>query len=439
MSTNAKPVSSGTQSLTHARHGVRVLPTATNMNHLCSVCLVWVLAGGLTTANADDSPPWWNSHWRMRLSLTVDVGSYERYDKPVEQFLNFKILLASIGRGGEAAIPASFRVLEVDANDMVINEAVPFQFEPVTPNSGNLLFILIGTTPVQSQRYYHLYFDTAGDFAPAHISAQVKVADGVPDEGQDCYIITTANAMYYFQKDAGGFSSLLDVEGNDWIGFHPYSGSDGLYRGIPNMVHPNNIYHPGYNNCISSLVHAGPLRVTIRSVSKNGLWECIWQIYPHYARLTLLRCAPQPYWFLYEGTPGGAIDYDKDFSVRSNGVRLPAGQEWQDQDIPAPEWVYFEDSVLDRYLYLVHEQDDALNDTFWPMQRNMTVFGFGRGPGTSKYMTEVPNHFTIGLADGARFSSASKLIEASYRPVAITVVPVDKQPGLEGDRKSDEG
>jgi hypothetical protein len=375
----------------------------------------------------------------MRLDLTVDVGLYERQEIPVEKFLNFKTLLVGIGRGGETVIPASFRVLEVDGNGVVIDEAVPFQFEPLTPDSGNVVLLLTGTSAAQMQRYYQLYFDTGGDFVPAEVSALVEVTDGVPDEGQDCYMITTASATYYFQKDAGGFSSLLDIEGNDWIGFHPFGGSDGIYRGIPNMVHPDNIFHPGHSNCISSLVHAGPLRVTIRSVSRNGLWECLWQICPRHARLTLLRSAPTPYWFLYEGTPGGAIDYDRDFSVRSNGVRMPAGQEWQDQDIPDPEWVYFEDSALDRYIYLVHEEDDELNDTFWPMQQNMTVFGFGRGPSTTKHMTALPNHFTIGLAEGAEFSSASKVIEASYRPVIITVGPVQEQPGLEGDWRFDEG
>ena len=398
---------------------------------LCIISLVWIVSCSLSMANADDLAPWWDSHWHMRLSLTVDIGSYERHDKPVEQFLNFKTLLVGIGRGGETVIPASFRVLEVNTSGAVIDEAVPFQFEALTPDSGNLVFLLTGTTVVQTLRHYHLYFDTAGDFTPAEVSALVEVIDGVPDEGQECYMITTTNATYYFQKDAGGFSSLLDVEGNDWIGFHPFGGSDGVYRGIPNMVHPDNIFHPGHRNCVSSIDHAGPLRVTIRSVSNNGLWECIWYIYPRHGRLVLLRSAPKPYWFLYEGTPGSVIDYDTDFSVRSDGERLPAGQEWQNQDIPAPEWVYFEDSVLDRYIYLVHEEDDALNDTFWPMEQNMTVFGFGRGPGTSKHMTVLPNHFTIGLADDAQFSSASRVIEASYRPVTVTVNLVTEQPGLE--------
>lgn len=397
---------------------------------LSFVCVVWLFTCGLSTVHAGDAAPWWNSYWHMRLGLIVDVGSYERYEKPVEQFFNFKALLAGIGRSGEKVIPESFRVLEVDANGGVIDETVPFQFEPLTPDSGYLVFLLIGATPALTQRHYHLYFDTSGDFASTEVDALVEIADNVPDEGLDCYIITTTNATYYYQKEAGGFSSLLDVEDNDWIGFHPFGGSDGIYRGIPNMVHPDNIFHPGHRNCISSIDYAGPLRITLRSISNNGLWECIWQIYPRYARMTLLRCAPQPYWFLYEGTPGGAIDYDTDFSVQSDGVRLPVGQEWQNQDIAAPEWVYFEDSVLDRYIYLVHEEDDMHNDTYWPMEQNMTVFGFGRGPGTSKHMTTTLNHFTIGIGDDAQFASASSVIEASYRLVAVTVDSVIEQPSL---------
>jgi hypothetical protein len=119
--------------------------------------------------------------------------------------------------------------------------------------------------------------------------------------------------------------------------------------------------------------------------------------------------------------------------VQNNGVRLPASERWTWPDISAPEWVYFEDSILDRYIYFVHEEDDVHDDGYYPHAGGMTVFGFGRGDGGSKHMTVVPNHFTIGLADGARFSSAAKIIEASYRPVAITVGPVQEQPGRYGE------
>jgi len=439
MSANSKSVQKESAYLARVRGAAPGLLRAVRAVWVAAVLFILVLAGGPVDGRVNSPAPWWDGNWRTRLGLTVDVGLYERRDKPVDEFLNFKTLLTSVGQGGATVVAGSFRMIEVDVNGVVIDDAVPFQFEPFTPDSGNLVFLLTGATPAKSKRHYHLYFDTAGFFAPADVNALVEVADDVDDEGQLCYEITTANATYYFQKDAGGFSSLLDVEGNDWIGFHPYGGSDGIYRGIPNMVYPDNIYHPGHRNCTSSLVHAGPLRATIHSVSRNGLWECIWHVYPRHARMTLLRSAPQPYWFLYEGTPGGTIDYDTDFSVRSDGTRLPAGREWQNQDIPAPEWVYFEDSGLDRYIYLVHERDDALNDTYWPMQGNMTVFGFGRGPGTAKHMTAIPNHFTIGLADGAEFSAAGKVIEASYRPVTVTEGPLEQAPGLEGDWRFDEG
>jgi hypothetical protein len=74
------------------------------------------------------------------------------------------------------------------------------------------------------------------------------------------------------------------------------------------------------------------------------------------------------------------------------------------------------------HIYLVHEEDDSLSDDFWQMQSNMTVFGFGRNQNVNdKQLSGIPMHFTIGLADDARFSSANRVIEGSYRPVNITV------------------
>jgi len=364
---------------------------------------------------------WWNSNWNYRISLTVDVGSYERTEKPVEQYLNLTALLRRIGRSG-VVIEDSLRVVEVNSDRDVIDDRVPYQYDAMTDTWGSLLFILTGTTSAVTSRYYDVYFDTAGTFTPAAVSSRVQLTDDVMDEGQASYRIATQNVTYFYQKEAGGFSSLLDIDGNDWINFHPWGGSDGIYRGIPNMVHPDNIFHPGHKNCSSSILHIGPLKVTIRTVSNNGLWECIWEVYPYYARMTLLKKADKNCWFLYEGTPGGKLDLSTDFSVRSNGIRLPVEQSWREQDIPAPEWVYFEDSVLDRYIYLVHEEDDSLSDDFWQMQSNMTVFGFGRTQNVNdKQLSGVPMHFTIGLADDATFSTANKVIEGSYRPVSITV------------------
>jgi len=386
------------------------------------VAILYFLAFHVNTISADPSVwRWWNSNWNYRISLTVDVGSYERTEKPVEQYLNLTALLRRIGRSG-IVIEDSLRVVEVNSNGDVIDDRVPFQYDAMTDTWGNLVFILTGTTPAGAHRYYDVYFDTAGTFTPTAVSSQVQLTDDVMDEGQVSYNIVTQIATYFYQKEAGGFSSLLDIDGNDWINFHPWGGSDGIYRGIPNMVHPDNIFHPGHKNCSSTILNIGPLKVTIRTVSNNSLWECIWEVYPYYARMTLLKKADKNCWFLYEGTPGGKLDLTTDFSVRSNGIRLPVEQSWREQDIPAPEWVYFEDSVLDRYIYLVHEEDDSLSDDFWQMQSNMTVFGFGRTQNVNdKQLSGVPMHFTIGLADDATFSTANRVIEGSYRPLSITV------------------
>jgi hypothetical protein len=364
---------------------------------------------------------WWNSNWNYRVSLTVDVGSYERTEKPVEQYLNLTAMLRNIAHNGNV-IENSLRVVEVSPDGDIIDDSLPFQYDAMTETWGNLVFILTGTTEAGNNRYYDVYFDIDGMFEPAVFSQQVQLTDDVMDEEQTSYRIVTQNATYFYQREAGGFSSLLDVDGNDWINFHPWGGSDGIYRGIPNLVHPDNIFHPGHKNCTSSILYKGPLKVSIHTVSNNGLWECTWEIYPYYARMTLLKKADKNYWFLYEGTPGGKLDLTTDFSVRSDGIRLPVEQSWRQQDIPSPEWVYFEDSVLDRYIYLIHEEDDSLSDDFWQMETNMTVLGFGRTQNVNdKQLSGVPMHFTFGLADDAAFSSANKVIEDSYQPVNIKV------------------
>ena len=200
--------------------------------------------------------------------------------------------------------------------------------------------------------------------------------------------ITTTNRV-------AGFASLDDVNGNDWIGYHPTpgSGSAGEYRGIPNL---GAVGHPGYVNSSSTLVSQGPLKATIQSQSTDGAWRFMWEIYPNYATMTLQQAGGN-YWLLYEGTPGGTFEPASDSWTRSSGETLLCSQNWTG-DMANPEWVYFRDGARDRYLFMAHHEDDALEDQYWQMENNMTVFGFGRQyPCCDKYLTAVPAHLTIGL------------------------------------------
>ncbi len=366
--------------------------------------------------------------WTLRAPATVTVevraNGTARTEKPAEARLNFTQLLSDAGRPGTFD-ENSLRVEEVTSGGALLDANVPFQFDKdagynaASSAAGTLVFILEGQTGASATRYYRVSFDRTGTgAAPPSVPAQLTLTDNVADEGQSSYRIATPLGTWYYHKQGGGFSSLVDLQGNDWLGYRPTGGSAGNYRGIPNAVHPEGYFHPGNTSCTSSIVSQGPIKATISSRSNDGAWECLWEVTPRYARLTVLRNA-HAYWFLYEGTPGGALNEATDFCVRSNGTRTPLSQSWTG-DIASPEWIYFEDGAVNRSLYLVHHEDDGAVDSYWPMEGNMTVFGFGRD-GLNKYLTSVPRRFTVGLAEDRTFSGVSGALNSASRDLALTV------------------
>ena len=71
-------------------------------------------------------------------------------------------------------------------------------------------------------------------------------------------------------------------------------------------------------------------------------------------------------------------------------------------------------------LYLIHEEDDSEVDSYWPMNHEMTVFGFGRKD-LNKYMKLVPAHFIVGFCEKADFTTVSSVVQSAYRPLSIVV------------------
>lgn len=372
----------------------------------------------------------------FRLPVTVGAAGFERIDKPVDVSVDFTQLLNSIGQSGTID-ENSIRVAETNSLWSVIDTSVIYQFDKdsgydaTTKASGIVAFIMKGTTPASGNRYYYIYFNlTGGSSSPASITPQVTIIDSVIDEGQSSYRIDTANSAYYFHKQAGGFSSWNDKNGNDWISWNTNSGPAGKYRGIPNAGFPEGIFHPGFTCCASSIVSQGPIKIKIRSVSTDGNWESTWSFYSQYATMAMTKVG-HSYWFLYEGTPGGVLDQNTDFMVRSNGVKTYLNQSWYG-DISSNEWTYFSDpnvGSVGRSLFITHHTDDTLQDEYWPDQY-MTVFGFGRSDSPlSSLMFSVPQYFTIGLIDGTDFSQNSKLIYSAYKNLAITKGTVQQYGG----------
>ena len=362
----------------------------------------------------DGNIQWWNDAWHYRVNIEVNPGEAARRDSPVETRLDLDALLARLG---ESAAPdtTTVRLVETDSSGAVRDQNVPLQYEP----DGTLIFLLTGDSRPGQTRRYSLYFDTEEhSSARAASDTEIKVSahDSVLWQGQQSIMVATESATWYYHKAGAGFASLVDSEGNDWLSYRPCCESGGEYRGIPNMWH----FHPGKDSCSSRIESTGPLRTHIRSAALDNSLECVWDIYPDHARMTLLR-ADTTYWFLYEGTPGGSLQVSRDFNVISNGVRRSIEEDWQG-DLPDPEWVFFGDDSVGRVLYVVNHHDDSYSDQFWQMREEMVVFGFGREYrccGT--YMDRVPAEFTVGLAEDTAFAKVSSTIEGAWRPAAVRI------------------
>ncbi len=388
------------------------------------------------TVPTSSVPGWWDSRWRARVKIQAGAGEHSRTDAIFEVALNLSEKLAEAGLAG-ALDDANLRLIETDANDQVLDDNVPFQFdkdknyEATSYAAGELVFLAGGGTGAGQTRDYYLYFDTA-EYAsiktPAVVAARVHYEGTETDEGQSAYKIRSENATYYYHKDGGGFSSLIDAGGNDWINFHPGGGSAGEYRGIPNVATTDatvgllGLFHPGYTETNSVILNQGPLRFTIRSKTGAGAWQKTWAIYPRQARMNLYKIPDgQPYWFLYEGTPGGGIDAD-DYYVLPDGVQRDI-YTTTNADLPGEEWIYFGDNDLTRVLYLANHQEDDVVDCQYVMQDNMVVFGFGRDEQESRapHMEANPGVFTLGFIEDTGHAQVAQQIRGAYRPLNITV------------------
>jgi hypothetical protein len=203
------------------------------------------------------------------------------------------------------------------------------------------------------------------------------------------------------------------LEGKDWISYRPYGGSNGEFRGIPNLKYPEDYFHPGKVNASSKIIQAEPHRCCIHIRTFDGVGEAIWEIHPQYAVFNLLK-GPKAYWFLYEGTPAGQLDEKDGYIVRSDGLHLPASEPWE--AVINPGWLYFGSGQSSKVLFLAQKHFEACPSSYWPMESNMTVFGFGR-KGMDHFLEKIPAAYVVGLVNAGRFDYVKFQIEevlASY-------------------------
>jgi hypothetical protein len=228
-------------------------------------------------------------------------------------------------------------------------------------------------------------------------------------QGQPAFRIETPSATWIYHRLGAGFASLLDPDGHDWIAYRPGGRASGEFRGIPNLIHPGAGMHPGGEICNSDITVREKGRVRIISNCEDGAWAAHWDVFPGFARLTVTK-APRPYWFLYEGTPGGKLDLDRDFWLLSDGTKGSMNDSFG-KDLPDPEWIAFGDDRSRRLLVIARETPDDSLDQFYQMDGAMTVFGFGREHRCcGKYLTGTPATFVVLFLDRAPASAITEIL-----------------------------
>jgi uncharacterized repeat protein (TIGR02543 family) len=302
------------------------------------------------------------------------------------------------------------------------------------PGQGTVTFSMEGTTAAGASRTYHIYFDKTGKaLTPPSVPQLVKVTDGVADEGQPAVRVETPNATYYYHKLGAGFSSLNDADGNDWISYNSAPEADGRFRGIPNAVHPNNggDLHPGDKDSDTCVLNAGPIKATLYSnrIQTRTRWNHTWDFYPGYVRHTINEARFDYYW-LYEGTPGGVLEPNKDYVVFSDGVQIKAGQT-RELDIPGDEWGFVADPDVDRSIFLIKEEGDDKLDSYRDLDDSMTVFAFGRNLSSKPFLpaTAVPAHFIFGLMEATTLADATPVVNDAFKPLAATIGEAERRTG----------
>lgn len=231
---------------------------------------------------------------------------------------------------------------------------------------------------------------------------------------QPHFKVETATATYYIEKQSGGCSSMIDLQGRDWINFKktgndaPTLSSDSDYRGIPNLVFqdPENggVGHPGFNKCNVSL--NGDHTLLVESLDKA--WQFRWIFHSTYVELVVDKTDDdRTYWFLYEGPVAGKFSPTSQYWGNDvDGIRTDTPSIFTNPVSGMWQWVFFGDNAIDETFFLAQASNDTIPDFFAYMGNSqdmandspngMNVFGFGRSVKTAALLSG-PQRFFMGF------------------------------------------
>lgn len=243
--------------------------------------------------------------------------------------------------------------------------------------------------------------------------SSIEISDTI-DQSIPCLKIKTRSATYVYDKAGGGFISMYDIDGKDWISFkitdlgQPGNAAS-RYRGIPNLGiggEDEDAGHPGFDKCETKIIAPN----VIETSTKTGNWKFRWAFYDDYAKFTIVKTiSGMPYWFLYEGTPAGKYDPGKMYwGNNTDGLRIDFPDLLENTGIFCNvNWLYVGQKGYPRILYFRQLQADDKTDLFSYMGNThggsgkspdgMVCFGFGRAHNTTPVLEGDNEEFVIGF------------------------------------------
>jgi len=255
---------------------------------------------------------------------------------------------------------------------------------------------------------------------PQQTNATVGIEDHL---GRTHFRIVTPSATFLLDSASGGLSSMIDLDGNDWIAYksepwgkYPASAAS-AYRGIPNLVFRgafDGAGHPGHSGVVTEITGSNK----VFCYTPGGPWAWTWTFAPTYVQLDVHEVSDSSaYWFLYEGPVGGR--YEPAHSYYATNTSQPSFTLFDhyigEAEHVQRDWYYFGNGNVARTLFMIQVQKDSLVDHYSILGNDtlgidspdgMVVAGFGRAPG-AKPLLRSPNRFLIGFSEGEGISAAS--------------------------------
>lgn len=261
-----------------------------------------------------------------------------------------------------------------------------------------------------------------------HQKSPISISE-VTYEGAPHFLISTEKINYYYDREGGGFSRIIDQDGNDWVSFkkepwgeYPASAAS-AFRGLPNLVwqgEDDGAGHPGHQKC-NSWVDGDQ----IITESKSGKWKWRWNFSSEYAHLEVIKTDPdRGYWFLYEGTPGGKYQPDQTYFGTNVSDPSHAQYDYYKNNLLKQNmrWAYCGINGLDRVFYMVQVESDQQMDILSTLGNSekgiasadgMTVWGFGRNEKPAALL-DTPQQFVIGFYPKEIDSAEKHQVFAKY-------------------------